>query len=60
MTELPGLDPASIEIDPQFVFSIGDSNEVAFNSYHENQMCQHLVSLSGSTLKDQVQAGVRF
>jgi probable F420-dependent oxidoreductase len=53
-------DPDAIDVAPQFVASIGDSYEQAVQHFRNSQMYNHLVSLSGTTLKDQVAAGVTF
>ncbi len=55
-----GRDPDSIDIAPQFVACIGNSHEQAMQLFRDSQMYNHLVSLSGTTLKDQVAAGVKF
>ena len=46
-----------IEIAPQFVACIDKSHAAASARFKKSQMYQHLVSLSGTTLKDQVKAG---
>ncbi len=55
-----GRDPLSIDVAPQFVACIGKSHESAIQRFRSSQMYNHLVSLSGTTLKDQVEAGVKF
>jgi probable F420-dependent oxidoreductase len=57
---LHGRDPNTIDIAPQFVACIDRTHEAAVQRFHRSQMFKHLVSLSGSTLKDQVAAGVKF
>ncbi len=52
-----GRDPDQIDVAPQFVACIGDSHEQALSLFQNSQMFNHLVSLSGTTLKDQVEAG---
>lgn len=55
-----GRDPSEIEIAPQFVACIDKSHTDASARFKKSQMYQHLVSLSGTTLKDQVKAGIDF
>jgi probable F420-dependent oxidoreductase len=55
-----GRDPSSIDIAPQFVACIARTHEDAMRRFQASQMYNHLVSLSGTTLKDQVAAGVKF
>ncbi len=55
-----GRDPDGIDIAPQFVACIGRTHEEALQKFRGSQMWNHLVSLSATTLKDQVAAGVRF
>ncbi len=55
-----GRDPDRIDIAPQHVACIDQTHEAALQRFRKSQMYKHLVSLSGSTLKDQVQAGVKF
>jgi probable F420-dependent oxidoreductase len=55
-----GRDPLSIDIAPQFVACIAKTREDALRRFQASQMYNHLVSLSGTTLKDQVAAGVKF
>ena len=54
-----GRDPDTIDIAPQFVAAIDSSHEAASSRFRGSQMYNHLVSLSGTTLKDQVAAGVK-
>ncbi len=60
IAEKNGRDPDSIDIAPQFVAAIGSTHEEASGLFRDSQMYNHLVSLSGTTLKDQVAAGVKF
>ncbi len=60
IAEENGRDPDAIDVAPQFVACIGDSHEAAMARFRDSQMYNHLVSLSGTTLKDQVAAGVKF
>ena len=60
LAEQAGRDPHSIDIAPQFVACIAKSHEDALRRFRSSQMYNHLVSLSGTTLKDQVAAGVKF
>ena len=53
-------DPEEIDVAPQFVACIGSSHEEAMRLFQNSQMFNHLVSLSGTTLKDQVAAGFDF
>lgn len=55
-----GRDPLEIDVAPQFVACIGKSHEDALALFQNSQMFNHLVSLSGTTLKDQVAAGFDF
>jgi probable F420-dependent oxidoreductase len=55
-----GRDPSQIDIAPQFVACIAGTQEAARAAFQRSQMYNHLVSLSGTTLKDQVAAGVKF
>lgn len=49
-----GRDPAQIEVAPQYIVYVGRTQEEAVARYKKSQMHKHLVSLSQSTLKDQV------
>lgn len=49
-----------VEIAPQFVVCIDKDHQVAMQRFMNSQMYKHLVSLSGTTLKDQVKAGINF
>lgn len=49
-----------IEIAPQFCVCIDSTYEKAVARYQRSQMYRHLVSLSGTSLKDQVGQGVPF
>ena len=60
IAEENGRDPAEIEVAPQFVACVDNSHAAASKRFKESQMYQHLVSLSGTTLKDQVKAGIDF
>ena len=60
IAEEHGRDPDTIDIAPQFVACIGSTHEEAFRRFHDSQMYNHLVSLSATTLKDQVAAGLKF
>lgn len=60
LAEAAGRDPETIDIAPQFVACIGRTYEEASRKFRRSQMYKHLLSLSGSTLKDQVAAGVDF
>ncbi len=55
-----GRDPTQIDIAPQFVACIGNNHEEAVGIFRTSQMYNHLVSLSSTTLKDQVAAGSKF
>lgn len=55
-----GRDPDQIDVAPQFVACIGDSHEQALDKFRASQMYNHLISLSSTTLKDQVEAGAKF
>lgn len=60
IAEEHGRDPANIAVAPQFVACIDDSHEEAMARFRESQMYNHMVSLSSTTLKDQVGAGLRL
>lgn len=60
IAEENGRNPDSIDIAPQFVAAIGRTHEEAIQRFRGSQMYNHLVSLSGTTLKDQIAAGVSF
>ena len=60
LAEQNGRDWSSIEIAPQFVGCVDVNHEAASKRFRSSQMYQHLLSLSGTTLKDQVKAGVDF
>ncbi len=49
-----------IDIAPQFIACIDNSYEIAVRRFRASQMYKHLLSLSGSMLKDQVGAGASF
>ena len=55
-----GRDPESIEIAPQFCACIDKTHTKAVERFKSSQMFQHLLSLSGTTLKDQVGSGYPF
>lgn len=55
-----GRKPEDIEIAPQFAACIDRTHEKALARFSESQLYKHLVSLSGTTLKDQVKSGVKF
>ncbi len=55
-----GRDPDEIDVAPQFVACIASSHEEALRLFQDSQMYKHLVSLSGTTLKEQVEAGFDF
>jgi probable F420-dependent oxidoreductase len=55
-----GRNADEIDVAPQFVACIGNSHEQAMSHFQNSQMFKHLVSLSGTTLKDQVAAGFDF
>ena len=55
-----GRDPDTIEVAPQFVACIDDSHKTAMERFRNSQMYNHLISLSDTTLKDQVAAGAKF
>jgi len=55
-----GRDPACVEVAPQFVACIDSNHKAASERFQNSQMYKHLVSLSGTTLKDQVKAGIDF
>ena len=60
LVEQEGRDWKQIEIAPQFVACVDKTHEVARERYYASQMHKHLVSLSGTTLKDQVKDGADF
>ncbi len=55
-----GREPEDIEVAPQFVVCIDQSHDKALQRFVGSQLYRHLVSLSGTTLKDQVKEGVKF
>jgi probable F420-dependent oxidoreductase len=55
-----GRDPNAIDVAPQFSACLDKTHEAAIQRYRSSQMCRHLVSLSDTSLKDQVAAGVAF
>jgi len=55
-----GRDPDAIDVAPQFSACLDKTHEAAVRRYRSSQMYKHLVSLSGTSLKDQVAAGVAF
>lgn len=55
-----GRDPEKIDIAPQFVVCIDKDQKTALRRFQNSQMYQHLVSLKGTTLKDQVASGAKF
>ncbi len=50
----------SFDIAPQFSACLESSYEIAINKFRQSQMYKHLISLSKTTLKDQVDQGFRF
>ena len=60
LSEQWNRDWKTIEIAPQFVACVDSTHEAASKRFHDSQMYQHLLSLSGTTLKDQVKVGVDF
>src|SRR5690606_33037609 len=60
IAEANGRDPNAIDIAPQFTACIDTTYEGARARFRNSQMYNHLVSLSGTTLKDQVAAGADF
>ena len=55
-----GRDPDKIDVAAQFSACLGSSFEVAKRKFRASQMYRHLVSLSATSLKDQVAAGFQF
>ncbi len=60
LAEEIGRFPENIEVAPQFAACIDRTHDLALTRFTGSQMYRHLVSLSGSTLKDQVDDGVKF
>jgi probable F420-dependent oxidoreductase len=60
LVEQAGRDWAQIEIAPQFVACVDQTHEAAAEKYHNSQMYKHLLSLSGTSLKDQAKDGADF
>ena len=60
LAEQSERDWRTIEIAPQFVACVDKTHEAACKRYRSSQMYKHLLSLSGTSLKDQVKAGVDF
>jgi probable F420-dependent oxidoreductase len=48
-------DFTKLEIAPQYITCLGKTHKEAVDRFHQSQMFHHLVSLSGSTLKEQGQ-----
>ena len=55
-----GREPTSIDIAPQFSACLGNTHESALKTFQNSQMYKHLLSLSQTTLKDQVGEGYGF
>ena len=55
-----GRNPMEIDIAPQFIACIDNSYEAAAQRFRNSQIYNHLISLSGSTLKHQVSTGAFF
>lgn len=51
--EEAGRDPAAIDIAPQLMVSMGKTHEEAVAHFKSSQMYHHLISLRGSTLRNQ-------
>jgi probable F420-dependent oxidoreductase len=60
LVEQAGRDWQSIEVAPQFVACVGGTYEAARDRYQNSQMYKHLLSLSGTSFKDQVKNGGGF
>ncbi len=58
--EQAGRQPGSLDIAPQFSVCLGKTHEAALKTFRQSQMYCHLVSLSQTTLKDQVSDGFSF
>ncbi len=58
LVEAQGRDYENMDVAMQFVAYVDKTHESAVERFRRSQMYRHLVSLSGSTLKDQV--GTRF
>ncbi len=55
-----GRNPMEIDIAPQFIACVDKSYKSAVQRFRNSQIYKHLISLSGSTLKHQVNTGVLF
>lgn len=55
-----GREAATLDIAPQFSACLGDTHEKALETFRQSQMYKHLLSLSQTTLKDQVSSGYSF
>ncbi len=58
LVEERGRDYANMDVAMQFIAYVGKTHEDAVKRFRQSQMYRHLVSLSSSTLKDQV--GMKF
>ena len=58
--EQAGRQPGCLDIAPQFSVCMGKTSEKALDTFRRSQMYSHLVSLSKTTLKDQVNDGFKF
>ena len=54
LVELEGRDWDEMDVAMQLVACVASTHEEAVRRFRESQMYRHLVSLSGSTLKDQL------
>ena len=48
-----GRDPKSLQVAPQFICHVGLKHDAAVARFKQSQMYTHLMSLAGSTLKEQ-------
>lgn len=60
LLEQAGRQPGCLDIAPQFSVCLGKTREKALAEFRKSQMYRHLLSLSQSTLKDQVSGGFEF
>jgi probable F420-dependent oxidoreductase len=51
--ESTGRDPSSIEVAPQWILSLAGTHQAAVERFKRSFIYEHLLSLKGSTLKDQ-------
>lgn len=48
-----GRDPKSLTLSPQYICCVDREDDAALSRFRASQLCRHLVSLRGTTLKEQ-------